>query len=83
MVQGEPGVDAELEGTDGAQGAVVAPHSGPARAGQSERLRKLLLRRRKLARELQVSCLKTFAPPSKRCRRRLFWFCACNVMGLI
>ena len=52
LVQGERGADAEREGSDGAQGAVVAPHPRPARAGQSERLRQLLLRRGKLPRKL-------------------------------
>ena len=56
LVQGERGADAQREGADGAQGAVVAPHPGPARAGQPEGLWQLLLRRRKLARKLQVSC---------------------------
>ena len=57
LVEGERRADAQLEGSDGAQGAVVAAHPRAARAGQPEGLRKLLLHRRELTRKLQVSSL--------------------------
>ena len=45
LVQGERGADAERQGSDGAQGAVVAAHPRAARVGQPEGLRQLLMHR--------------------------------------